>query len=267
MKRVPSVLVGLLLLAAPAFPQAPARAEVLILGTYHMANPGHDIHNFQADDVLSPKRQQEMAQLLDVLKRFHPTVIAIESDPSGPRPQQYADYLAGTYVLGRNEIEQVGFRLAKELGQPAIYPVDADGDFPYEHLLNWAKANGRSAAFDSLGAVATARTQAVGEFLRTHTVLEMLALVNSDSMVARDVAAYFDWVRYGDRWDDAGPDLLAAWYQRNIRIYRNIVALIKSPNERVLVIFGYGHLGWLRQDVASDPAVRLRTLGEFANGR
>jgi RNA polymerase sigma factor (sigma-70 family) len=24
---------------------APARAEVLVLGTYHMANPGHDIHN------------------------------------------------------------------------------------------------------------------------------------------------------------------------------------------------------------------------------
>ncbi len=35
---------------------AAGRAEVLVLGTYHMANPGHDIHNMQADDVLAPRR-------------------------------------------------------------------------------------------------------------------------------------------------------------------------------------------------------------------
>ena len=44
-----------------AFPavsqQSPAeRAEVLVLGVYHMSNPGHDIFNMQADDVLAPKR-------------------------------------------------------------------------------------------------------------------------------------------------------------------------------------------------------------------
>lgn len=243
--------------------QAPTRPEILILGTYHMANPGHDIHNMQADDVLAPQRQQEIAQLLDVLQRFHPTVVAIESDPSGPRPQQYLDYLAGKYTLGRNEIEQVGFRLAKQVGLPAIYPVDADGDFPYERVANWAKANGKGAAFDSLAARSGAWVAAEDAFLHAHTVLEMLQYLNSDSLVARDVAQYFEMVRYGDRWDDAGPDLLAAWYQRNIRIYRNIVALIKSPNDRILVIYGAGHLGWLRQDVASDPSVRLRKLEEF----
>ncbi len=264
MRRVPSLLLSLLLLPLSAWPQATARAEILILGTYHMANPGHDIHNMQADDVLAPQRQQEITQLLDVLKRFHPTIIAIESDSNGPRPQQYRDYVAGTYTLGRNEIEQLGFRLAKDLGLPAIYPVDADGDFPYARLVNWAKANGKSAAFDSLESAAGVRFQGENDYLKTHTVLQMLTLLNSDSLVARDVAAYFAWVRYGDRWDDAGADLLASWYQRNIRIYRNIVTLIKSPNDRVLVIYGAGHLGWLRQDVASDPAVRLRKLEEFS---
>jgi hypothetical protein len=70
-------------------------------------------------------------------------------------------------------------------------------------------------------------------------------------------------VRYGDPFDYAGSDLLAAWYQRNIRIYRNIVALIDSPSEKILVIYGYGHLGWLRQDVANDATVKLRKLSEF----
>jgi hypothetical protein len=97
-----------------------------------------------------------------------------------------------------------------------------------------------------------------GDFLRSHTVLETLEYMNSDSRVAKDVAFYYATVPYGDPFDYAGPDLLAAWYQRNIRIYHNIVKLVGSPNERILVIYGAGHIGWLRQDVANDATVKLR---------
>ncbi|MGA2531767.1 MAG: DUF5694 domain-containing protein [Candidatus Aminicenantales bacterium] len=51
--------------------------------------------------------------------------------------------------------------------------------------------------------------------------------------------------------------------KRNIRIYSNIANIVESPNERVLVIYGAGHLGWLQQDVANDPALRLRKFAEF----
>ena len=33
--------------------------------------------------------------------------------------------------------------------------------------------------------------------------------------------------------------------------------LVSTPGDRILVIFGAGHLGWLRQDIATDPALRL----------
>jgi hypothetical protein len=35
------------------------------------------------------------------------------------------------YQLTRSEGEQIGYRLARELGHQAIYPVDEPGDFPY----------------------------------------------------------------------------------------------------------------------------------------
>src|SRR3954470_10755810 len=90
---------------AQSTPTAP-RAEILILGTYHMGNPGHDIANIQADDVRAPKRQQELDELMAVLKRFNPTKIAIESSVgTDRRPKQYADYLAGKYTLTTNEID------------------------------------------------------------------------------------------------------------------------------------------------------------------
>jgi hypothetical protein len=94
-------------------------------------------------------------------------------------------------------------------------------------------------------------------------VLETLRYVNADSTVAKDMSWYYAIVRLGEPYEYAGPDLLASWYQRNIRIYHNIVALIASPADRVLVIYGFGHLGWLRQNVANDPNVRLRTLADF----
>jgi len=243
----------------------PQRAEILILGTYHMANPGRDIFNMAADDVLAPKRQAEIAELLEVLKRFKPTKIAIESTVyDDRRPKQYAEYLAGKYTLTSNEIEQVGFRLAKELGMKAIYPVDIDGDFPWQRVINFAKAKGRSTLLDQLMSEIGVMVKEQDAYLKSNSVLETLLYMNDDEKVALDVGFYYREAHLGEPGDYAGPDLLASWYQRNIRIFNNIASIIGSPNERVLVIYGAGHLGWLRQIVANDPTMKLRKLSEFA---
>jgi len=257
-----------LLALPPSLPAAAApdtRPQILILGTYHMANPGRDIYNSHADDMLADKRQKEIAQLIDVLKRFHPTKIAVEASVGSTKvTQRYADYLAGRYALTADETEQIGFRLASALGHPAIYPVDEEGDFPYERVLNYAKANGLTAQFDALQASMGARVKEQDEFLKAHTVLETLEYMNADARVASDVALYYAFVPFADPDEYAGPDLLAMWYQRNIRIYHNISALLAAPEERILVVYGAGHLGWLRQDVANDARVRLRTLAELS---
>jgi hypothetical protein len=253
-----------LAISITAWAQSEPRPEILVLGTYHMSNPGRDVVNMQADDVLSPKRQQEIAQLVEVLKKFHPTKIAIEADIGSERVQQeYSDYLAGKYTLSRNETNQIGYRLAKDLGHHTVYPVDVEGDFPWGHLINYAKANNRAEKFDAMSATMGTEVKEQGDFLQSHTVLEMFEYTNADARVAKDVAFYFATEPYGDPMDYAGPDLLAAWYQRNIRIYNNIVRLIESPNDKILVIYGAGHLGWLRQDAANDATVKLRKLGDL----
>ncbi len=246
-------------------PPARASAEVLVLGVYHMANPGHDILNMQADDVLAPKRQAEIAQVIVILKRFHPTKVAVEADVWNQKiSQDYADYLAGKHELTRNEIEQVGFRLAKELGHKTVYPVDADGEFPYQRLVNYAKANGRSKELGAIMGGFGAKIQTQGEYLASHTVLETLLYMNTDDKAAEEIGLYYRLARLGEPGDWAGADLLADWFRRNMRIYTNVAQLAGSPNERVLVIFGAGHLGWLQHDFASNPDLRLRKLAEFA---
>jgi hypothetical protein len=273
MRKPVLFLVSALAAAMPALAQSPsagepgppaARAEVLVLGVYHMANPGRDIFNMNADDVLAPRRQAEIAQLVEVLKRFHPTKIAVEREVGDDRvPKDYADYVAGTHELTRNEIEQIGFRLAKELGHKTVYPVDADGEFPWQRVVDYAKASGRSRELDAIMGEVGAMVKAQDQYLTSHTVLETLLYMNADAKVAEDVGYYYREAHFGEPGDWAGADLVADWFRRNMRIFGNVTQLVDSPKERVLAIFGAGHLGWLRHDVASDPTLRLRTLADF----
>jgi hypothetical protein len=244
--------------------QPSAGAEVLVVGVYHMSNPGHDVFNTETDDVLSPQRQAEIARVVAVLMEFRPTKIAVEAGFNDRRiSQRYADYVAGSYDLTRNETDQLGFRLARELGHETVYPVDVSGEFPYPRLVKFAQATGRIAEFDALQRESAESAEALTTYLASHTVLETLLSMNSDEQVAEEVGAYFRLAEFGEPWDWAGADLVSDWFRRNMRIYSNIVRLIDSPDERILVIYGAGHLGWLQYAFDYNPNIRLRRLAEF----
>ncbi len=254
-------------LTLTCFAQDPCanKPQVLILGTYHMANPGRDIYNMQVDDVRSPQRQQELAQLTDVLAKFAPTKIAIEADPDSERvPAAFKDYLAGKHELTQNEIQQVGFRLARQLGHAQLYPIDVDGDFPFQRVIDYAKATDRSADLDKIMASTGQIVAAQSDYLKSHTVLQTLLYMNSPEHIASDLDFYLRLAPYGESGDYAGPDLLTSWYGRNIRIYSNLVKLIQKPTDRILVLYGAGHLGWLQSDVRMDSNLCLRTLADIA---
>ena len=243
----------------------PAQAEVLILGCYHMGNPGRDIFNLKADDVLAPQRQAEIRELLDVLVRFRPTKVAIEAASGHAKIQQYQDYLAGKYELGRDERDQIGFRLGKELALPRIYGIDKQEDFSYPTVQDYAKARGREKELEALMAQFGKASQDNDEFRKSHSVLQMLLRVNSGKAVRRDLASYALFAHFGEEGDYAGAGLLTDWYKRNVRIHTHLLNIIE-PGDRVLVIYGYGHLHIMQQLVEADPTLKLRTLEEFASG-
>ena len=243
----------------------PPLAEVLVLGTYHMGNPGRDVFNLKADDVLAPKRQAELREVLDMLARFRPTKIAIEADSNSPKIKQYQDYLAGKYELGRDERDQIGFRLGKELTLPKVYGIDEQEDYPYAAVKDYAKAHGRDKELESLMTQFGKAMQDDNEFLKSHSVLDMLLRTNSSVAVHRDVALYAMLAHFGEEGDYAGAEVLTDWFKRNIRIHTHLLNIIE-PGDRVLVIYGSGHLRILRQLVQDDPTLKLRTLEELASG-
>jgi Family of unknown function (DUF5694) len=273
-ERVSLMTVGLLfVLVAAASAQtkeavrttSAKKARVLVLGVFHMANPGRDMFNLQVDDVLAPRRQKELSDLAEMLKRFQPTKIALES-PAGSEKirKQYEDYLAGNYSMTRSESDQIGFRLAKELGHKQVYGIDIQGDFPFDPIAQFAKKNGKEELLNGLISQVPKEIEAMSAVLSKGTITDLLRYINQDEHVRRDHEFYMSLAQFAGNGEYPGPDLLAAWYQRNIRIYSNLRGMIDSPDDRVLVIYGSGHLFWLQRDVFDSPDLELVRLSDYA---
>jgi hypothetical protein len=238
------------------------QTEVLVLGVWHMTN-------FTGDDrdILSPQRQAELLEVLSALQEFQPTKIAVEQvfyrgDDLGA---SYASFLEGAHELTRNEVHQIGFRLARRLGHETVYAIDANGDFPLPGLQDYVQARGHQEGYEAVMQRWERTLEAWDTYFTAHTLLETLLYMNSDEYATEVMAHDYELAHFGEPWNWAGPDLLAAWFRRNIRIYGNVVHLADSPNEKVLVVIGNGHLAWLRHSFDSDPGIRLRNLAEFVH--
>jgi hypothetical protein len=274
LRLLPCSIVLLLIAAIPLLAQskfkpidassATPQAEVLLLGTYHMDNPGRDVHNTKADDVLTPRRQAEIEELTAVLARFRPTKIAIEWDAGAQTglDRIYGEYMAGQRQLSRDERQQVGMRLAKHMDLKKIYAIDTMWDFPYGSVINWAKANGRSTEIEALDRIGSEQSKADGDYLLGHTVLEMYRHLNSQASLSANAAIYARLGHFGDDNDPAGARLLTRWYERNTFILTSLLGVIE-PGDRVLVLYGAGHQTLLRRFIADDPTLKLRTLDEL----
>ena len=256
--RSTGALLASLALALPLAAQAPAEpAQVLVLGTYHFANPGLDVVKVDVDDVLSATRQAEIGAVAAALARFRPTRIAVERLPSAaPRLDSlYAAYRAGGHALGRDETEQLGFRLAAILDHPRVHPIDHGGEFPFAAVMEYAQAH--DPAFVASIQAELGRVAAEAERRqREHTIGEILRLTNDPARLAADHGAYLRMARVGAGDGYVGAELLAKWYERNIRIHANLQR-VAEPGERVLVIVGSGHAPILRELIGYDPAMTL----------
>jgi hypothetical protein len=237
------------LAAEPAKP-----VEVMVVGVFHMSNPGRDIHNLKVDDVLAPKRQGEIAAVTDALARFKPTKIGVEW-PADIVAERYKLYLAGTLPPSQNEVVQLGFRLGKT-SDAQVYSLDADGDFPYERLKNFAETRGFSRFLEEQNATIQREVDEQAHLLAEKSVSANLRFLNDPLRLSNANAFYRNMLRIGLDGDQPGADLSASWYHRNLLICANLLQLAK-PGDRIVIFFGSGHAFLLRQCVTETPGYKL----------
>jgi hypothetical protein len=241
------------------FPECrPDEVQVMLLGTYHFANPGADAVKHDIDDVLAPKRQREIEDLVERLARWAPDQIAVEwpfsfSDSTQARYQRYR---AGTLAPSRNEVVQIGFRLAARLGHPAVHPIDYQMPIGNDSIgaLTTRRPELKRTG-DSLMAVLQTTADSQAAWMRRTTIVEHLRAANTDESLHRgnSLGMFGSFLHAGEGENYGGPQLLAKWYERNIRIAHHLTRVLRAETDQVLVIVGSGHVPPLRNILDEAP--------------
>lgn len=234
-----------------------------------MGNPGRDVHNLHADDVTTPKRQREIAEVVAELAKFNPTVIAVErlaTDQDSLLDPKYSDFTPDWLTSKADERVQIAYRLARQLRLPVVYAVDEQERegipdyFPYEEMAQFAKEHGQQSVLDSANNWTEVRIQSLNAQMPNMSVAQILLYLNSsspDSMVGGEQShVMYPFLAVGKADDLPGAELNGRWYTRNAKIFAKLMRIVK-PGDRAIIMFGSGHSFWLRHFVQNTEGFRL----------
>ena len=228
--------------------------SMLIVGSFHFAYYNFDAHKTDETEqvnVLSPERQKEMEALVEYIKLYKPTKIAVESGPiTGYLLRRYDEWQAGIKPLGADEIEQIGFRLMHDLNLDTIYGVnarpivmdwyDSEDSLCLRPILDSVYNEWDFISDDTISNLYKQFYDFDDALALKMSLLDYFLYLNSDRVLNKGYGSYltgdFNLGTY------EGADALAMhWYSRNLRIFRNLQEITTSPNDRVLLIIGQGH--------------------------
>ena len=242
----------------PAAGQAPpAPVQVMILGTFHFHTPNADYAQFKGIDVLTPERQAEIGAVVEQLARFQPTRIALERVPAEADSinADYRRYQAGNFELTRNEIHQLGFRLANRLHHARLFPIDYSEGMRIDSVMGYAQAHD-TGFVGRFNRIVAGVVQEMDRMQREESIGANLRWMNQPAILLRAQQPYMDMATVGAGDGYVGAGVVAAWYDRNLHMFANI-ARIGRPGDRILLIVGMGHAPILRELVRSHPGMEL----------
>ncbi|MGB4844353.1 MAG: DUF5694 domain-containing protein [Ferruginibacter sp.] len=247
------------------------KSKVMILGTFHFNDGGNDSYKPKYSvNIKSANRQKEVAALLEILKKFKPTKVTIENMPERQafHDSLYNEFLNDKYQPGENEIYQVCYRLAKMMGHKKLYTIDAPARSyePEIDVDSVIKLLQQEKYKDSAYGKLYFELYAKDDFLKSVLPLKAsLAYQNDPERLRLGLGHYLigDF-KVGVPGNYAGPDAAIYWWNRNLRIFANILKLAaESKEERVFVMIGAGHLSILRFLAMSCPEIEFIDAHNF----
>ena len=256
MKNVLILLVGALFINSNSSGQTyeiPPQIKIMTLGVFHFNYPNLDAVQVKEKDqisVLDEPFQSEIQSICKAIGKFKPTIIAIECTPDKQLliDSLYQKYLADDFVLKKGEGYQLGFRIGKQLQVERIYCVDDPGRH-YENLEAIFSDSVRLSKFedyyvhskDILYELPVSNTKIT-------SITDELLNSNQPGYIRERLSTYLlHPFKYEEKEGDfTGVDFeTGRWFNRNLRIFRNIQRIPCNTQDRILLIIGSEHLNLL----------------------
>jgi hypothetical protein len=220
----------------------------------------------KTEGIMTEKRQQEINDVVGTLKKFRPTKVALEvlKGNQDHLNEEYNTFRSGNLRLSASELHQFGYKLANEMQHDEIFAVD--WNYQVEGVPNigdWAKKN-NSKIFEEVAIKEEQRTKEIEQYLHNHTIQEFLIWLNNPKNIKSTQETYMQLALIGDKDTPAGAMWTSQyWYYRNMVIYKNVVELAKTGEERIFVLYGSGHLYLLNQFLKESGLFNIEVATDY----
>jgi hypothetical protein len=250
------------------------RPQVLLLGTFHFHDAGLDTYKPKfVFDPLSESGKKQVTEVLDRLEKFKPTKVVVEYPASkqDKLDEAFRRFTSGTAKPSKNETTQIGFALAGRLKHKQVYAFDADShpSLPKPDVAAVARRLGQEGLTDKKALERYFDAIAIMDKWKSRLPLRQTLLAMNDPATIRLLhGVYLNGpFRVSDGKVYPGPDgFPTGWYNRNLRMLANL-RRIATPEDRVLVVVGAGHLGILRHCAECCPEVELVEVEKYLAAR
>jgi len=218
------------------------------------------------EDILSKTRQNEILDVINCLREYEPTKVALEvlQENEEALNDQYEAFIKGDYTLTINEVDQIGFRLAKDCGHKKVYAVDwnkdEDGIPDLSGLDEWKDTD----EYKAFTMIAEEMVSELNIYKQKHSIKEFLLWMNNPQNVLRGHEMYMKLSLVGGKDNPSGAIWTAKyWYYRNLLIYKNLVSLIDSNEDRIFVLYGAAHLHLLLQFLKESELFDVKVASDY----
>lgn len=250
---------------------------MLPLGTFHFKYPNNDVQKTKEEDqidILDERYQKEIHDLVDMISRFEPTMVVIEREPSKQKMYDsiYKSYLNGKHELGRSEEQQIGFRLAEKMNLSKVYCVDEAARYYGDigKVFNNTEHTGHQDFMDFFydnpdrNKLKPDTTESI---LKTDGLIAYLKAINSDKALKDGLGKGYLTGIFKYETDERpffGPDFVSGWwFDRNLRIFRNIQRIGATPKDRIVIIYGVGHMNLLNFFFDCSPEFKIVKVDDY----
>jgi Family of unknown function (DUF5694) len=234
------------------------KIKVILLGTFHFGETP-DRNKTAFPDLFSPKRQAELDTIANKLQKTGVNKFFLEGSVKGQKKidDWYALYsqkkMTDTVIL-RNEILQVAFRTAV-LNNAKLVAADSPQELPYDKMNAYEKKHEKDTVnfYPFFDVEYPFKTKQKG--LSQSTMSEYYIYLNS---LYKRQALMYDYLHYalgyGIGTEYVGEEFALSWYDRNLKIFTNILRNVDVKNDKVaVVLFGASHTAVLRQFFEYHP--------------
>jgi len=240
------------------------RIKVLNVGTFHMGSTS-DSKTVEFDEK-DKKKQEEAKKIAEMIAKFKPTVICVEREPTyneelNEKYQEFLEYSKTTSYGG--EIGLIAFEVGRLSNISKLYGIDHQ--MGYNYNINQSLENDiDSTTYNEFMKSMFASIPNTNPFEKGISLKEKLKRINQPKFLDLMIVANADILTYVGTEDGfEGADEASKYYKRNLRMYSNLNRLNLDKTDRVFILLGASHTGFLNKFLNRSPKYEVVNVLDY----